>query len=314
MQTENNFFDELKHQYKYGGMTIRLILINLAVFLIISIIEVFARLLGPTVGVHLASFLSNFFALNTNLWEFVTHPWGLFTSIFSHFGFMHLLWNMVFLYFTGRMFEQFFDQKRMLYTYLLGGLFGGLLEVMAHFVFPGLTNATGLVIGASGAVMSVLVALAFHQPQMKIMLFGIVPMRIVFLALLFIIRDIISLGMQDGTAHFAHLGGAIIGMISIQRTYSNSNIIMIAQSVGDKIAHFFKVIFRPTKTPKMKVAKKGSSTNTSQTRSKSDEEYNLEAKARQQKTDIILDKISKSGYESLSKDEKDFLFKQSKNG
>lgn len=312
MQTENNFFDELKHQYKYGGMTIRLIFINLMVFLLISILDVFTRILGPSLGQHVGNFIGNLFVLQTNIWEFITHPWGLFTSIFAHTDFIHLLWNMVFLYFAGRMFLQYFDGKRLLYTYILGGLFGGILEIMVHLISP--VMSSGGVIGASGSIMAILVAIAFHRPKTIVFQLGSFSVFIIYFAIAFILRDLYKAGTGGNVAHFAHLGGAIIGMISIQRPYSNSNIIMITQSIGDKIGHFFKVIFRPTKTPKMKVTKKNTSSNTSQTRYKSDEEYNMEAKARQQKTDSILDKIAKSGYESLSKDEKDFLFRQSKNG
>ena len=307
MQTENNFFDELKHQYKYGGMTIRLILINLAVFLLIGITEVLARLLGGTAGVYISYFTNQTFTLQTDGWAFITHPWGLFTSIFAHYGFFHLLWNMVFLYFSGKMFEQVFDQKRMLYTYILGGLFGGLLEVLAHLVFPGLAdNSTG-VIGASGSVMAILIALAFHKPKMVVSLFGFFNIRLIFLALFFILKDLLALGANDGVAHFAHFGGAILGILSIQNIYSSSNIVNVTHRIGDKIVRFFSIIFNPTKTPKMKVAKGGARTQ----QFKSDEAFNVEKKERQQKTDRILDKISKSGYESLSKDEKDFLFRQS---
>lgn len=307
MQTENNFFDELKHQYKYGGMTIRLILINLIVFLFIGITEVLARLLGGSVGVYISYFTSQTFTLQTDALGFITHPWGIFTSIFAHYGFFHLLWNMVFLYFSGKMFEQVFDQKRMLYTYILGGVFGGLLEVLAHLVFPGITANSGGVIGASGSVMALLIALAFHKPKMEVSLFGMFKLRLIFLALFFLVRDLFALGANDGVAHFAHFGGAILGMLSIQNLYSSSNIVNAIQRFGDKVVHFFKIIFNPTKTPKMKVSKGSARTQ----QFKSDEQFNVEKKERQRKTDGILDKISKSGYESLTKEEKDFLFKQS---
>ena len=117
--------------------------------------------------------------------------------------------------------------------------------------------------------------------------------------------------MDDGIAHFAHLGGIVLGMLSIKNLYSNSNIVNVAARIGDKIVHFVSIIFRPSSTPKMKVNKSGG-TRTQQY--KSDEQFNLEKKERQRKTDIILDKISKSGYESLTKEEKDFLFRQSNNG
>lgn len=308
MQTENNLFGEIKHLFRNGGMTIKLIFANLFVFLLISISEVIARLLGFGFGSPIAIFVHSVFTLQTDFMGFITHPWGLFTSIFAHYDFMHILWNMVFLYFSGKMFEQFFDQNRMLYTYILGGLFGGILEILAYSLFPTAANS-GAVIGASGSVMAVLVALAFHRPKMNVALYGIINVPIILIAILFIVRDIFSLGTNDGVAHFAHLGGAIIGMVSIQNLYSSSNIITVASRLGARITNFFKVLFNPTKTPKMKV-NKGQSTGRT---FKSDEEFNLEKKRRQEKIDAILDKISKSGYESLTKEEKDFLFRQSNN-
>ena len=219
---------------------------------------------------------------------------------------MHLLFNMVFLYFVGRIFLQFFDARRLVFTYILGGLAGGLLEVIAHSLFPKLQIFNDVVIGASGSIMALFVAIAFYRPQMKVNLFGIFPVRIILLAGLFILLDLLALGKSDGTAHFAHLGGAIIGMISIQNIASSGNIITVSQ----KIWYSFLSIFAKSPKNKMKV-KKGGRSNT---RIKTDEEYNEDSKARQEQVDRILDKISRSGYESLSKKEKDFLFNQSKNG
>jgi len=307
MQTENNIFGELKNLINNGGMTMKLIFANLFVFLLISLSEGSARLLGFGAGSPISLFIHSVFTLQTGFFAFITHPWGIFTSIFAHYDFMHLLWNMIFLYFSGRMFEQFFSQKRLLYTYLLGGIFGGILEILAFSLFP--SAGAGAIVGASGGVMAVLAALAFHRPKMKVALYGIINVPIILIAGIFIVRDILSLGANDGVAHFAHLGGAVIGLTSIQNLYSHSNIVTVANRIGDRIVQFFKVLFNPTTTPKMKV-KKGATSNRP---FKTDEDFNQEKKRRQEKTNIILDKISKSGYESLNKEEKDFLFRQSNN-
>lgn len=305
MQTERTFIDDLKHQYKHGGMTIRLIFVNVVIFLLIAIGGVIARLSGGTSGVSIAGFLGDVFVLQTDFDAFIRHPWGLFTSMFAHFGFLHLLLNMVFLYFSGRMFEQLFDQKRLLYTYLLGGVLGGIFELIASFA-PVIGPHT--VVGASGSIMAVFIALAFHRPNMKVNLFGILPVRLIILAIIFFLQDFLSLGENDGTAHFAHLGGAVLGMISVQQLHSPNNIVNRAQQLGDWILRLFSSSNRGQKK-RLKVKRGGANT-----RVKTDEEYNMEAKDRQEQIDRILDKISKSGYDSLSKKEKDFLFKQSKNG
>ena len=302
MQTQRTFIEDLKHQYKYGGMYIRLIFINTIVFLALNILLVFGRLMGAEPSV--AYYLGKIFALSTDGMEFITHPWGLFTSIFAHFGLWHFIFNMVFLYFAGRHFERVFNQKRLLYTYLLGGIAGGLLELIAHLVFPALHGTSSVIVGASGSIMAIFIAIAFYQPKLTINLFGILPIRIIIIAVIFFVSDFLSLGRADGVAHFAHLGGALLGMISIQNLHSSRNIINWAHRWGDAIIRMFS----RKSQPKMKVKKGGN------VRFVTDEEYNASAKERQEMTDRILDKISKSGYESLTKKEKDFLFNQSKNG
>lgn len=309
MQTESTFIEDLKNQYRHGGMTIRLIFLNAAVFLFIQLLQVFSRLIGGEVELFTGSFLANVFTLSTDLNEFILRPWGLITSIFAHFTIWHMVMNMLFLYFSGKMFESLFDQKRLWYTYLLGGVAGGLLEIVAHLIFPALQGESVVIVGASGSIMAIFSAMAFHRPNIMVNLFGVFPIRLIWLAGIFILTDLLSLGLNDGTAHFAHIGGVIIGLFSVQNIYSSSNLINRVQMFGDKIISFFKGLF--SSKGKLKV-KKGGSTRTTQF--KTDEEYNLDAKARQAKTDAILDKISKSGYESLTKAEKEFLFNQSKNG
>lgn len=309
MQTERTFIDDLKYQYKHGGMTIRLIFINAIVFLGIQILQVFGRLIGGEFDSVIDWILPQVFSLNTDISEYIYQPWGILTSIFSHFTVWHFLMNMLFLYFAGKMFETLFDQKRLWYTYLLGGIAGGLLEIIAHLIFPVLQNDKIVVVGASGSVMAIFAALAFYRPNLTVNLFGLFPVRLIILAGFFILTDLLSLGLNDGTAHFAHIGGVIIGMISVQNIYSSSNLINRFQMFGDRIVEFIRSLFG--KKSKLKVKKGGS---TRSTQFKTDEEYNLNAKLRQEKIDAILDKISKSGYESLTKTEKEILFNQSKNG
>jgi membrane associated rhomboid family serine protease len=309
MQTERNLLDDLKHQYKYGGMTIRLIILNVAIFLLIQIALVFGRLIGGEVELQITSVVNSVFALNTNMGQFIYKPWGLFTSIFAHYSILHLLFNMVFLYAAGKFFESMFDQKRMIYTYILGGIFGGLIELIAHVVFPTLSAQPVVIVGASGSVMAIFAALAFHRPNLMVNVFNLFSIRLIFIAGIFILIDLVSLGLNDGTAHFAHLGGVLFGMLSVYNYYSSSNLLNRLQMLGDRISRFFKTLFSSNKN--LKVKKGGAYQNP---RFKSDEEYNLEKKQKQAKTDAILDKISKSGYESLTKAEKEFLFNQSKNG
>lgn len=300
MQTQRSFMDEMKHQYKSGGIIAKLILINLVVFLILTIISAIARLSLSDGTVTLMTYIGDLIYLQTGPIKFITHPWGLFTHMFAHTGFLHIFWNMLFLFFTGRIFLSFFSSKRLLYTYLLGGLIGGSFEVLAQF-FPGVSPVS--VLGASGSVMAIIVAITVYKPAYKVNLFGVLPVPMFIFAGIFFLRDFVNIGVDDGVAHFAHLGGAVLGVISVQQLNSSRNIITMAQQFGE----WLKRLFKRNPRPKMKKAQGNS-------RIKTDEQYNEESSDRQAQVDGILDKISKSGYESLTRKEKDFLFKQSNNG
>jgi len=291
MNNNRNIFQELKQTFLQGKMTHRLIIINVAVFILIQIYLAIFRL-GGLVSEDLPNTL---FTLDTNLTGFLHKPWGLITSIFVHFDLFHLFSNMLFLYFSGKFFEQIWSGKQLLITYILGGIFGGIAEIAVQSIFYSTENNGALVIGASGSIMAIFIAVAFHSPQTQLLLFGKFSIRLYFLAIFFLIQDIIGIGTKDTTAHFAHIGGALFGILSIVTSK-----FIPAKSPNSK--GFFNQLFKSSK--KKTVAP----------RFKSDEAYNQEKRAHQEKTDSILDKISKGGYESLNQSEKDFLFKQSKNG
>jgi len=300
MNNSRNLFEELQFQLRHGSVTTKLIFANVFVFIIIQLIVVTYRLLLFDLSWSIADII---FTLDTSFFGFIMKPWGLFTSIFSHFSLWHLLFNMLFLHFAGQFFESIFDGKRLLYTYIFGGICGGLLEILAHFIFPALQQSNVIVVGASGSVMAIFTALAFYSPNTQVNLFGVFPVRIYYIALFFLIKDLVGIASDDNIAHFAHLGGAIFGLLSIQQLYAKNNIMNFLYRLIDSITSIFKG----------NKQKKGKFT-TQRGGFKSDEAYNLEKKKRQEKTDAILDKISKAGYEALTKEEKDFLFNQSKNG
>lgn len=304
MQTENSIISDLKNTFKTGGMTVKLIFINVLVFVFIALTEVIVRLLGGNIGVTINWVVESIFSLSTPIKDFIVKPWGLFTYSFTHYGFMHLFFNMLFLFGIGRIFEQFFSAKRLLFTYILGGVFGGLLEVLAHLILP--EYGAAQVVGASGSVLGILVATAFYQPQLSISIFGLFNMRLIFIALIFILTNLynFAMGTEDSIAYLAHLGGALLGYISVQNAFAHNNIINRAIRLVDKITGLFKS--NKTKNGNFRYSKSETGRHF-----KSDEEYNMDAKRRQQKIDAILDKISRSGYESLTKEEKELLFKQS---
>jgi membrane associated rhomboid family serine protease len=279
-------------------MTNRLIIVNVCVFLLILLVKKSFLLynIDPRTS---DEWIHHLLDLNSSLPEFIRAPWGLFTSIFTHEQFGHLLFNMLFLYFSGRFFEQYFSRKKLWLTYLFGGICGGILELVANNLFPALQGTNVVILGASGSIMAIFTALAFYQPNLQVQLFGIFPIRIYFLALFFLFKDLINIGTDDQIAHFAHLGGALFGLLSIQKMHSSKNILTRLEGFFNRI----KGLFTAKKQPK----------NT-RTRFKTDEEFNVEKRQKQERMDEILDKISQSGYDSLTKAEKDFLFNQSKNG
>ena len=302
---EQTFLDVIRNQIKFGGATVKLITYNVVVFIFLGITMSIIRLTqGGFVATDLNDLIHSFFTLDTNVKSFFLLPITLITSVFSHFGLFHILTNMLMLYFSGKLFEQLFDSKRLIYTYIFGGILGGVFEIIAHQVFPTLSDSNTVIVGASGSVMAIFTALAFYRPNLTVNLFGVFPIRLIFLAGAFILMDLFALGTNDGKAHFAHLGGITFGFISVQNIHSKNNLVIVLQRFIESFSSLFN-----KKNPKFKVQKGGRTSTV-----KTDEEYNLEAKERQAKIDAILDKISKSGYESLTKSEKDFLFRQSQNG
>lgn len=293
-----NLIQEIKFQLRSGTMTNRLIIVNVSVFLLILLVKKSFLLynIDPRTS---DEWIHHLLDLNSSLPAFIRAPWGLFTSIFTHEQFGHLLFNMLFLYFSGRFFEQYFSRKKLWLTYLFGGICGGILELVANNLFPALQGTNVVILGASGSIMAIFTALAFYQPNLQVQLFGIFPIRIYFLALFFLFKDLINIGTDDQIAHFAHLGGALFGLLSIQKMHSSKNILTRLEGFFNRI----KGLFTAKKQPK----------NT-RTRFKTDEEFNVEKRQKQERMDEILDKISQSGYDSLTKAEKDFLFNQSKNG
>lgn len=300
MQTERSFTDEIRYQYTHGGTHIRLIFINLAIFLFAGLLHVIERLSGG-VGIPISPILDGIFLMQVEPTEFLHHPWGLITSIFAHYDILHFAMNMLFLYASGRMFLQFFSAKRLVHVYVLGGIAGNLFELLAHMIFPAISPAP--VLGASAAVMAIFIAIAFYKPSLQISLFGVLNMPIILLAGIFLVLNLISLGADDHVAHFAHIGGALIGILSVQNLHARGNIVNSTERVEQSFRSFMNRLFKPKSRLR---AEKGGRTV------KTDEQYNMDARARQKRIDAILDKISKSGYESLTKAEKEFLFSQSK--
>jgi membrane associated rhomboid family serine protease len=295
--------DDLKARWRHGGAVIRLIFINLAVF--VGIWLCYAVLLAVTGGRE-----SAFAALNewvvrqlatpTELWELLVRPWTLVASMFTQVEPSHLFWNMVLLWFGGRMYQDLLGSKRLVGTYLLSGLAGMALFIIASNTYG---PADQTAIGASAAVMGVLMAIATYQPHALVNVILIGPVKLMYVAAVFIVLDFMGMGSGDGVAHEAHIGGAIYGFLASQQLRRGNDWSLGFVNALEKAWSWVK----PGRRSKLRVEK-----HYTRSARADDLTFNQRKKEQQARIDAILDKISRSGYDSLSKEEKDVLFKAGK--
>lgn len=289
--------EQIKRYFNEGDTTARLILINLGVFIFFYLLNI----LDYFFQIHLADNVIQWLALPTDLGKLITRPWSIITYMFVHGGFFHIFFNMLFLYMFGRLYMQYLGGRSFLSTYLLGGIAGGILYVIMFNIFPVFADATPFSknIGASAGVMAIVIATAAYNPNFEVKLFFTLRVKIWWAAALFVVSDLIYLPGKDDNVggHIAHIGGAILGYIVIRQLKKGKDITAGFSRLMDNLANMFKA--------KPKVRKVYS--NPKQTRT--DDEYNTKKVSSQQHMNEILDKISRSGYESLSKEEKDYLFK-----
>jgi membrane associated rhomboid family serine protease len=279
-----NIFQDLKNQYTNNGIVQKLIFWNIGVYLL-TIIFFYNFKSGDFT-------FPNWVALYASFSDVLTKPWTLISYMFVHSDFIHLLFNMLMLHFVSRFFLTFFTEKQYLVVYLLGGVFGGLVFVTIYY-FLGIRIP---VVGASGAIMTLLVAATAYSPYyiLQIPLIGRIKLWHVTALIIFI--DILQLLLSNTGGHIVHLSGAFFGFLYV----------FLLKRGTDLTKPFSNLSFkRPAKkkSPFSKVHVNKASSNLSKV-AKTDVE--------QKKVDDILDKISKSGYDSLTKEEKEFLFKLGK--
>ncbi|MCH2198957.1 MAG: rhomboid family intramembrane serine protease [Flavobacteriales bacterium] len=291
--------DEISKKWNSGGMVVRLIMVNLAVFLLIGTI----KLLG-VLGLPIPSSLDTgvyWLAISSDLGVLIRRPWSIVTHMFAHEGILHFFFNMLWLWFLGRMFQSMFGQRKLLATYLLGGFSGIILYLLMANLIPTMPIG-GWAIGASAAVMAIFIGYATYFPNQQIRLPFIGGVAIKYIAIFYVIIDYMGLsGGNNVGGHVGHLGGALYGFILMTQIKKGTDIGLWFENFLDRLVNFV----RGRKGGRMKVVynKKGKNSK----RRKTDEEFNADKNANAAKVDKILDKISKSGWDSLTKDEKDFL-------
>jgi membrane associated rhomboid family serine protease len=291
-----NIADEIKDSFRNGSSLTRLIYINVGVFLIIHIILVFLFLFSSSEKIDI---VLNWLAVPADPQTLLHRPWTVISYMFLHFDFFHILFNILWLYWFGKIFLTYLDEKHLLNVYLLGGVSGAILYFASYNLVPVLQAhaANSVAMGASAAVMAIVIAAAFYAPNHTVYVVLVGPVRIIWLALIgFILSSLVDFSVNTG-GKIAHIGGALFGYVFIAGYKNGTDITAWFTRVMDA---FFSV-FKPRKKLKVKYRK-----------ASDDLEYNAIKREQQKNIDSILDKISKSGYDSLSREEKETLFRMGK--
>jgi membrane associated rhomboid family serine protease len=277
--------EQLKTNFLKSNIVQQLIYVNIAIYIATLLFGFFGTLIDEN-----QNLFYTYFALSSDLGDVLWHPWSIVTYGFVHASFVHLLMNMLILYYIGNLFLDYFTPKNLLTYYLLGTVFGGLLYLLAYNFIPSLSAPGGAILmGASAGVTAIFIGIATYMPRFEIRMAFIGYVKLWILASIWIFWDLIQLTGDNTGGRLAHLGGALFGFLSMYY-YSNGF------SVNIDLPKFKK------KSPLKTVYKSKQSSKRKPTREDKDNN--------QQKVNGILDKIGKSGYDSLSSEEKEFLFKQ----
>lgn len=294
--------DDLKFQFKRGGILTRLIFINLGVFVVIKVLYALFFLFGYH---SLIDKLIVQLSVPASLSSLIMRPWTLVSYMFLHEGFFHILFNILWLYWFGQLFLSYFSARQLTAVYLLGGFSGAALYIVAYNVFPVFADSlpVSVALGASASISAIVMAVCFYAPETEIFLMFLGRVKLKYLALVFILFDIIQIASDNAGGHIAHLGGVLFGVFFARSMRQGRDLTIGFNRLLDGLV----TVFKPSRRLKVKYR------NTSHVRRESDLDYNARKAAEQTEIDKILDKIAASGYESLSKKEKDMLFKVGRN-
>lgn len=285
-----NILDDLKLQYKLGGIAMRVIYWNVACFLISLVFYNFS----------IGQFeFPNWLALSSDPQVFIFRPWTFLTYAFFHDGFWHLLFNMMVLNFSSTLFLTYFTQKQYLGLYILSAFFAGVVFALSYYFL----NYSASIVGASAAIMAILVATTTYQPLMNIRLMLIGNVKLWHLTAVILILDLMQFRLGNMGGHISHLAGAVFGFIFIKLLQNGTDLSIVIS----KILDFFTNLFRKSPSTPFKKVHKNYNKPTQKPISRI-----VTKDKTQQQIDEILDKISQSGYDCLTKEEKEFLFKAGK--
>ncbi len=293
-----SIFDDIKNAFHYGNKLIQLIVINVVVFLILNIIKLGFMLSGAgpeIISTQFHLYVGKYIEMPLNFLNFIYLPYTIITYQFVHYGLFHLFFNMLSLYWFGQILENVVGNSKTLSLYLFGGLSGAFISIITFSILPNLDANTSL-IGASAGIAAIIVAAATISPTAEVRLFIIGNVQIRYIALALILINLVSIPTFSNVGgSIAHLGGALFGYIFIKQLQNGNDFSKPLNRFLEWVTNLF------SRKNKMKVVYSDLNTKKAPKRELS----------KQKELDIILDKISKSGYDSLSAAEKEFLFKYS---
>lgn len=293
-----SIIDIIKNSFLTGSTLTKLIYINIGIYLLVKIAEILFFLMGQQFGVD--QIIINYLGVPADTQHLLIYPWTLITYMFIHVGFSHLLFNMLWLYWFGKIFLEVFDSKKLLSTYIVGGLAGAVLYIVAYNTLPAFQDIkfASRAIGASASIMAIVFATCVSRPQLRINIFLIGSVKLLNLALIMVIIDLFSISSGNAGGHIAHLGGALYGVIYALTSSPNST----SKGIFSNLFVGIKKLFSSNRQVNVKY---DNSTDYSSSKSENN-------KGKEDEINAILDKISKSGYESLSAREKKILFKSNR--
>ncbi|MBF9236721.1 rhomboid family intramembrane serine protease [Hymenobacter sp. BT683] len=281
----------------------QLIFINVLVYAALVVINAVLGLSGANTA---RTLIARQLELPSDLWVLLRHPWTVLTYAFVHRDFFHILWNMLNLYWFGKLIREYLGDRRLVSLYILGGIAGAALFLLSYNLIPKLADGPGaLVVGASGAVTAIIVAAATLLPDYTFSLILIGPVKIKWIAAVVVILSLAGVNGGNAGGEIAHLGGALLGFVFIKQLQAGRDLGRPVQAVGNFFANLFN---RP---PAMRVSSTRRPEPVTATSVSGSKKATVANQPLQDEIDTILDKISRSGYESLSKEEKQKLFRAS---
>lgn len=301
-----DLLSDLKQKYHRGGIVIQLIFINVGIFVIASLIQLVLYLFNLNTG-----FIPYITSLPAELSQLGQRPWSIITYMFMHSGIFHLFFNMIILYWFGRFFLNFFSAKHLRGLYILGGIIGGAFFIAAYHIFPifksGLAQAS--LVGASAAVLAIMIAIAYKAPNHSVRLLFVGSIKLKYLALFIIAMDLLTITSENPGGHIAHLGGAFGGYLfaaALSKGWDLTRWINNVLDIPINLQSNYKA-YKKRRKQKLKVVSENNYSKRA-----TDYDYNTTKKASSEEIDRILDKIKESGYANLSEEEKKKLFNAGK--